>query len=63
MNKISLLKGEIDAIYNVEDDKKSIIDLNARKAKVLGRISLWVDSIENMPSNENNNKKIAIAKI
>lgn len=62
MNKISLLKGEIDAIYNVEDDKKSIIDLNARKAKVLGRISLWVDSIENMPSNENNNKKIALLK-
>ncbi|MCR1840848.1 DUF3732 domain-containing protein [Murimonas intestini] len=37
---------EIDGLYRQDDDKKRLQDLNARRAKVVGRISLWVESVE-----------------
>ena len=41
------LETEIDGIYRQEDDAKKIRDLNTRRAKVVGRISLWLESVEN----------------
>ena len=41
------LESEIDGIYSQEDDAKKIRDLNTRRAKVIGRISLWLESVEN----------------
>ena len=41
------LESEIDGIYHQEDDAKKIRDLNTRRAKVIGRISLWLESVEN----------------
>ena len=38
---------EIDGLYRQDDDRKHIQDLNSRRAKVVGRISLWVESVEN----------------
>ena len=45
--KIKTLEAEIDGIYQQEDDKEQLRDLNARKGKVVGRISLWVESVQN----------------
>lgn len=41
------LEAEIDGIYNQEQEAQRIRDLNARRAKVVGRISLWIESVEN----------------
>lgn len=43
---ISSLEIEIDGIYNQEQEAKKIRDLNSRRAKVIGRISLWIESVE-----------------
>lgn len=45
--EIKTLEAEIDGIYQQEDDKEQLRDLNARKGKVVGRISLWVESVQN----------------
>lgn len=42
--KISQLKNEIESIYQLEEDARKVRDLNTRKAKVIGRISLWLES-------------------
>lgn len=43
--RIIQLKNEIESIYQLENDAHKIKDLNTRKAKVIGRISLWLESI------------------
>lgn len=44
---IQALEMEIDGLYKQEDEKKRLRDINARIGKVIGRISLWVESVEN----------------
>ncbi len=38
------LKAEIDGLYEQQNAANQIKDLNARRAKVVGRISLWLES-------------------
>ncbi len=42
---INNIKSEIDGIYNENADAITFKDLNARRAKVVGRISLWLESV------------------
>lgn len=44
--EIRNLEIEIDGVYAQEDEKKKIRDINARRGKVIGRISLWLESVE-----------------
>lgn len=39
-------ESEIDGLYKQSDERKRLQDLNARRAKVVGRISLWIESVE-----------------
>lgn len=57
------IKNEIDGIYNQNDEVKKIKDLNTRRAKVIGRVSLWLESIkkgENTSEKENEIKNMEI---
>jgi hypothetical protein len=45
--RIDYLKAEIDGLYEQQENVKRIRDINVRRAKVAGRISLWLDSINN----------------
>lgn len=45
--EIETLEAEIDGIYQQDDERAQLKDLNARKGKVVGRISLWVESVQN----------------
>lgn len=49
---------EIDGLYSQEDDRKRIQDLNARRAKVVGRISLWVESVQTDTQSEKQEQAI-----
>ena len=40
------LKIEIDSIYSQNQDAISLRDLNSRRAKIVGRISLWLESVD-----------------
>lgn len=44
---IHSLEAEIDGLYEQDTNAQRVRDLNARRAKVAGRISLWVESVEN----------------
>lgn len=47
--KIEVIRGleaDIDGVYNQEQEAKRLRDLNARRAKVIGRISLWLESVK-----------------
>lgn len=53
--KRELMKGleaEIDGIFSQEQEAQRIRDLNARKARVVGRISLWIESVKNETGSE-----------
>ena len=39
------LKIEIDSVYAQNQDAISLRDLNSRRAKIVGRISLWIESV------------------
>ena len=45
--EIKVLEAEIDGVYQQEDEKARLRDINARRGKVVGRISLWIESVEN----------------
>ena len=45
--EIKRLKTEIDSLYQQEDEKEKLRDLNVRRGKVIGRISLWLESVQN----------------
>lgn len=45
--EIRLLEAEIDGIYQQEEERIRLRDINARRGKVVGRISLWVESVNN----------------
>lgn len=45
--EIQVLEVEIEGIYSQEEEKKRLQDINARRGKVIGRISLWIESVKN----------------
>ena len=45
--EIKALEAEIDGLYQQESERARLRDINARRGKVVGRISLWVESVEN----------------
>ena len=47
LEEIKGLQSEIDGIYQQEDERTHLRDINARRGKVIGRISLWIESVEN----------------
>ena len=47
LEEIKGLQSEIDGIYQQEDERTRLRDINARRGKVIGRISLWIESVEN----------------
>ena len=50
--EIKALKAEIDGLYQQESERARLRDINARRGKVVGRISLWVESVENDTESE-----------
>lgn len=59
--EITNLKAEIDGVYSQNKEAERIKDLNSRRAKVAGRISLWVESVEK--DTESGNKEMQIMKL
>lgn len=45
VDRIKNAKVEIDAIYVENKDTIAFKDLNARRARIIGRISLWIESV------------------
>lgn len=58
---IQRLKLEIDGIYNQNQEAISLKDLNSRQAKIVGRVSLWLESVEN--EDDSADKEYLIRKI
>ena len=50
--EIKELEAEIDGLYQQESERARLRDINARRGKVVGRISLWVESVENDTESE-----------
>ena len=50
--EIKALEAEIDGLYQQEDERAQLRDINARRGKVVGRISLWIESVENDTESE-----------
>lgn len=50
--EIKALEAEIDGLYQRESERARLRDINARRGKVVGRISLWVESVENDTESE-----------
>lgn len=50
--EIKALEAEIDGLYQQEGERARLRDINARRGKVVGRISLWVESVENDTESE-----------
>lgn len=46
LEEISNVKNDIDMFYKQNTQGKSIKDLNSRRAIIVGRISLWLESLE-----------------
>lgn len=50
--EIKALEAEIDGLYQQESERARLRDINARRGKVVGRISLWIESVENDTESE-----------
>lgn len=50
--EIKALEAEIDGLYQQESERARLRDINARRGRVVGRISLWVESVENDTESE-----------
>ena len=50
--EIKSLEAEIDGLYRQEEERARLRDINARRGKVVGRISLWIESVENDTKSE-----------
>lgn len=50
--EIKALEAEIDGLYQQESERARLRDINARRGKAVGRISLWVESVENDTESE-----------
>lgn len=59
--EIQRIRDEIDGIYLQNQEVDQIRDLNARRAKVVGRISLWLESVEK--DDGSSNKEIEISRM
>lgn len=57
--EIKGIEYEIDGIYNQKQKGEQIKDLNARRALVVGRISLWLESVENDTHSDGQELKIS----
>lgn len=57
--EIKSIEKRIDGIYKQNKEAERIKDLNSRRAKVIGRISLWLESIEGI---DDCNKKEELIK-
>jgi cell division protein FtsB len=55
------LKIEIDGLYNQKEEAEKLKDLNSRRAKIVGRISLWLESVE--VSDDTKSKELSIKSI
>lgn len=55
------LKIEIDSFYNQNQEAISLRELNSRRAKIVGRISLWLESVD--PSDNMSINLISISKL
>jgi hypothetical protein len=60
-DEIRATKAEIDGIYQQNEDAHKMRDLMTRRAHVIGRISLWLDSMK--VSNEMSGKKALIDRL
>lgn len=56
--RIKVIEAEIDGLYRQEDERVRLKDINARRGKVVGRISLWIESVENDTESENQEQRI-----
>lgn len=52
LEEIKALEAEIDGLYQQEDERVQLRDINARRGKVVGRISLWIESVKNDTESE-----------
>lgn len=52
-NQIRLCTNQINAVYREQDDAKKLRDLNVRKGKVIGRVSLFLESLDISPDFSN----------
>lgn len=50
--EIKALEAEIDGLYQQEDERARLRDINAQRGKVVGRISLWIESMEDDTESE-----------
>lgn len=46
IERIKIAKTEVEAIYNENREALEYKDLNIRRARIVGRISLWLDSVK-----------------
>ena len=51
------LKIEIDSVYEQNQEAISLRDLNSRRAKIVGRISLWLESVD-ITNNTSSNRAL-----
>ena len=57
-DEISILKAEIDGTYSQIQDAVKIKNLNDRRAKVFGRISYWLENVQQVTDTTESKKKI-----
>lgn len=53
LEEIRGLQAEIDGLYQQEDENTQLRDINIQRGKVIGRISIWIESVENYIESEN----------
>ena len=56
--EIKLVQAEIDGFYNQEEEYKQLKDQNAMCGRVIGRISMWLESVDNYIESGNQEKII-----
>lgn len=56
--EVRIIESEIDGLYSHKQRAEQIKDLNARRALVVGRISLWLESVENDSQSADYERKI-----
>lgn len=61
--EIKALEAEIDGLYQQESERARLRDINARRGKVVGRISLWVESVENDTESEKQEQVVKESKV
>lgn len=57
--EVRIIESEIDGLYSQKQRAEQIKDLNSRRALVVGRISLWLESVENDSQSTDSERKIS----